>query len=123
MLVSVVLLLGAVAKFTLLKPSAAAENAKPVPGHVLAMPDMTLNLAGGHYLRIQLALQTVEGTSEELDTSEAAQAVIDQFSDRPVTELTCEAARTKAKKELLGRLQKVYPKQIMDVIYTEFFTQ
>jgi hypothetical protein len=37
--------------------------------------------------------------------------------------LTGEAARAKAKKELLARLQKVYPKQIMDVIYTEFFTQ
>ncbi|HST49322.1 flagellar basal body-associated FliL family protein [Jatrophihabitans sp.] len=119
----VVLLLGAVAKFTVLKPSGAAADAKPVPGHVLAMPDMTLNLAGGHYLRIKLALQTVEGTSEELDTSEASQAVIEVFSDRPVAELTGEAARSKAKKELLVKLQKVYPKQIMDVIYTEFFTQ
>ncbi len=122
-LVVVVLMLGAVAKFTVLKPSAAAQDAKPVPGHVLAMPDMTLNLAAGHYLRIKLALQTVEGTSEELDTSEASQAVIEVFSDRPVAELTGEAARSKAKQELLAKLQKVYPKQIMDVIYTEFFTQ
>ncbi len=119
----VVLMLGAVAKFTVLAPSGAAKDAKPVPGQVVAMTDMTLNLAGGHYLRIKLALQTVEGTPAELDTSEASQAVIDQFSDRPVTELTGEAARSKAKKELLGKLQKVYPKQILDVIYTEFFTQ
>jgi flagellar FliL protein len=119
----VVLVLGAVAKFTVLAPSAPAGDAKPVPGHVVAMSDMTLNLAGGHYLRIKLALQTVEGTPEELDTSEAAQAVIDQYSDRSVAELTGEAARSKAKKELLGKLQKIYPKQIMDVIYTEFFTQ
>ncbi|HEV2886348.1 MAG TPA: flagellar basal body-associated FliL family protein [Jatrophihabitans sp.] len=122
-LVVVMLVLGALAKFTVLAPSAPAGDAKPVPGHVVAMTDMTLNLAGGHYLRIKLALQTVEGTPEEFDTSEAAQAVIDQFSDRPVAELTGEAARSKAKKELLGKLQKVYPKQVMDVIYTEFFTQ
>lgn len=121
-LVAVVLMLGAVVKFTVLAPSAPAD-AKPVPGAVVEMTDMTLNLAGGHYLRIKLALQTVEGAPKELDTSEAAQAVIDQFSDRPVAELTGEAARSKAKKELLGRLQKVYPKQILDVIYTEFFTQ
>jgi flagellar FliL protein len=121
--VVVLLVLGAVAKFTLLAPSASKREAKPVPGPVVAMTDMTLNLAGGHYLRIKLALQTVEGTSEELDTSEASQAVIDQFSDRPVAELVGEAARLKAKKELLGKLQKIYPKQIMDVIYTEFFTQ
>jgi flagellar FliL protein len=119
----VVLMLAAVAKFTVLAPSGSAKDAKPVPGQVVAMNDMTLNLAGGHYLRIKLALQTVEGTPAELDTSKAAQAVIDQFSDRPVTELSGEAARSKAKKELLGKLQKVYPKQIMDVIYTEFFTQ
>ena len=119
----VMLLLGVVAKFTVLAPSGSAKDAKPVPGHVVEMTDMTLNLAGGHYLRIKLALQTVAGTPAELDTSEASQAVIDQFSDRPVTELSGEAARSKAKKELLVRLQKVYPKQIMDVIYTEFFTQ
>jgi flagellar FliL protein len=119
----VTLMLGAVAKFTVLAPSAPAGEHKPVPGHVVAMTDMTLNLAGGHYLRIKLALQTVEGAPEEFDTSEAAQAVIDQFSDRSVAELTGEAARLKAKTELLGKLQKIYPKQIMDVIYTEFFTQ
>jgi len=119
----VVLVLGAVVKFTVLAPSAPAGGAKPVPGPVVEMTDMTLNLAGGHYLRIKLALQTVEGTPAELDTSEAAQAVIDQFSDHPVAELTGEAARLKAKTELLGKLQKIYPKQIMDVIYTEFFTQ
>jgi flagellar protein FliL len=122
-LVVVLLVLGALAKFTVLAPSAPAGGAKPVPGPVVAMTDMTLNLASGHYLRIKIGLQTVKGVSEELDTSEASQAVIDQFSDRPVAELTGLAARSKAKAELLGRLQKVYPKQIMDVIYTEFFTQ
>lgn len=121
--VVVLLVLGAVAKFTVLASSASVTNAKPVPGPVLQMTDMTLNLAGGHYLRIKLALQTVKGTNEELDTSEAAQAVIEQFSDRTTAELTGDAARLKAKKELLGKLQKIYPKQILDVIYTEFFTQ
>ncbi len=122
-LVVVLLVIGAIAKFTVLAPAAAPKDAKPAPGPVLAMTDMTLNLAGGHYLRIKLALQTVKGTNEELDTSEAAQAVIDEFSDRPTAELSGDAARLKAKKELLGKLQTIYPKQILDVIYTEFFTQ
>jgi flagellar protein FliL len=122
-LVVVLLVLGAVAKFTVLASSASVANAKPVPGPVLAMNDMTLNLAGGHYLRIKLALQTVKGTNEELDTSGAAQAVIEEFSDRTTAELTGDAARLKAKNELLGKLQKIYPKQILDVLYTEFFTQ
>ncbi|MEO7262378.1 MAG: flagellar basal body-associated FliL family protein [Jatrophihabitantaceae bacterium] len=122
-LVVVLLVVGALAKFTVLAPSAPAADAKPVPGHVVPMDDMTLNLAGGHYLRIKLALQTIEGTSEELDTAEAAQAVIEEFSDRPTAELTGDAARQKAKVALLAKLQKIYPDQIMDVIYTEYFMQ
>jgi flagellar FliL protein len=122
-LVALLVVLAALAKFTVLAPSAPAKDAKPVPGPVLAMEDMTLNLAGGHYLRIRLALQTTKGTNAELDTSEAAQAVIEEFSDRSTAELSGDAARLKAKKELLGKLQKIYPKQILDVIYTEFFTQ
>jgi flagellar FliL protein len=119
----VFLLFGAVAKFTVLAPSAPAHDAKPMPGHVVPMEEMTLNLAAGHYLRIKLALQTVEGAPEELDTSEAAQAVIEEFSDRTTAELTGDAARQKAKAALLAKLQKIYPKQIMDVIYTEYYMQ
>lgn len=119
----VFLLLGALAKFTVLAPSAPAHDVKPLPGPVVPMEEMTLNLAGGHYLRIKLALQTVHGAPEELDTAEAAQAVIEEFSDRTTTELTGDAARQKAKVALLAKLQKIYPKQIMDVIYTEYYMQ
>lgn len=119
----VFLMLAAVAKFTVLAPSAPAHEGKPEPGVVVPMEEMTLNLAGGHYLRIKLALQTVEGAPEELDTSEAAQAVIEEFSDRPTAELTGDVARQKAKVALLAKLQKIYPKQILDVIYTEYYMQ
>jgi flagellar FliL protein len=118
-----VLMFGVLAKFTVLAPSAPAHDAKPVPGVVVPMEEMTLNLAGGHYLRIKLALQTVHGASEELDTAEAAQAVIEQFSDRTTAELTGDAARHKAKVALLAKLQKIYPDQLMDVIYTEYYMQ
>lgn len=119
----VFLVVGALAKFTVLAPSAPASDAKPLPGPVVPMEEMTLNLAGGHYLRIKLALQTVHGAPEELDTAEAAQAVIEQFSDRTTAELTGDAARHKAKVALLAKLQKIYPKQLMDVIYTEYYMQ
>ncbi|HEY0165788.1 MAG TPA: flagellar basal body-associated FliL family protein [Jatrophihabitans sp.] len=119
----VFLVLGALAKFTVLAPSAPAHDAKPVPGVMVPMEEMTLNLAGGHYLRIKLALQTVHGAPEELDTAEAAQAVIEQFSDRTTVELTGDAARHKAKVALLAKLQKIYPEQLMDVIYTEYYMQ
>jgi flagellar FliL protein len=87
------------------------------------MSDMTLNLADSHYLRLTLALQTIKGTNEELDTSEAAQLVISEFSNRTVASLTGEAARMKVQADLLTKLKKAYPKEIMGVYYTEFVTQ
>jgi flagellar FliL protein len=124
--VLVVLLLvgGAAAKFTLLAPAAGATKAaKPIPGPVVAMTDMTLNLSGGHFLRVQVALQLVKGANAELDTSEASQAIIDQFSNQSVAQVTGQSARAKAMAQLVTKLQKIYPKQIMGAYYTSFATQ
>jgi flagellar FliL protein len=125
-IIVVVLLLagGAAAKFTVLAPKAAAKGpVKPVPGPVIAMDELTLNLDSGHFLRLKLSLQTTKGTSSDLDVTEGTQAVIDEFSNRPVAALTGGPARDKARADLLTKLQKIYPKQIMGVYYTEFVMQ
>lgn len=115
---------GAAAKFTVLAPAAkAAEPAKPAPGPVIAMDELTLNLDGGHFLRMKLSLETTKGTSADLETTEGIQAVIDEYSNRTVDSLTGTAAREKAAKELVVRLNKIYPKKILDVFYTEFVMQ
>jgi flagellar FliL protein len=112
---------GAVAKFTVLaSPAKPAGKVAPAKGPVVPMDEMTLNLADGHYLRLKIALQTAKGTSEELDTAEAAQALIDTYSNRTVAELTGDVARTKAKNEFLSKLATLYPKKILDAYYTEF---
>jgi len=112
---------GAIAKFTVLaSPAKPAGKVAPAKGPVVAMDEMTLNLADGHYLRMKIALQTAKGTSEELDTSEAAQALIDTYSNETVAQLTGDAARTKAKQAFLSRLATLYPKKIIDAYYTEF---
>jgi flagellar FliL protein len=120
---ALLVIVGGAAKFTILAPPAGKVAAKPAPGPVLAMPEMTLNLTAGHFLRLKLAVQTTKGTSTEFDTSEGAQAVIAQFSDHSVAELTGNPARTKAKAELLKRLQDIYPKRILDLYYTDFVMQ
>ncbi|MGI8665852.1 MAG: flagellar basal body-associated FliL family protein [Jatrophihabitans sp.] len=114
------LVAGAAARFTVLAPASSAEPAKPQPGPVIQMDEMTLNLTDGHYLRMKVALQTTKGTNEELDTSEAAQLVIDEYSNRTVAQLTGDVARTKVKNALVLKLQKAYPKQIIGAFYTEF---
>jgi len=113
---------GAVAKFTVLASPAkpAGKAAAPAKGPVVPMEEMTLNLADGHYLRLKIALQTAKGTPEELDTSEAAQALIDTYSNQTVAALTGDAARAKAKERLLSKLEELYPKKILDAYYTEF---
>jgi flagellar FliL protein len=115
---------GVAAKFTVLAPAAkASEPAKPAPGPVVAMDELTLNLDGGHFLRLKLSLQTTKGTSAEVETTEGVQAVIDEFSNRSVASLTGQRARDKTKNELLAKLQRIYPKKILDVFYTEFVMQ
>jgi flagellar FliL protein len=112
---------GAVAKFTVLaSPAKPAGKVAPAKGPVVQMDEMTLNLADGHYLRMKLALQTAKGTSEELETSEAAQALIDTYSNRTIAQLTGDVAREKAKQEFLSKLATLYPKKILDAYYTEF---
>lgn len=117
---------GAIAKFTVLaspaKPAAGAHKTvkKPAKGPVIPLDDMTLNLTDGHYLRLKLSLQTAKGTSTELDTAAAAQAVIDVYSNLTVSQLTGSAARKKYQDLLLTKLQAAYPKEIIDVPYTEF---
>jgi flagellar FliL protein len=123
-LVGGLLLFGAVAKFTVLAPSASgAGPAKPPPGPVIAMDELTLNLNGGHFLRLKMSLTTAKGTSAELDVTDGVQAVIDEYSNRSVTSLTGKVARDKAKGELLAELQKIYPKKLLDLTYTEFVMQ
>jgi len=121
----VVLLLGggAAAKFTVLAPApgkASAAAAQPVAGPIVQMSELTLNLTGGQYLRIKIALVTIKGSKPILDTTMATQLVIDEYSNHSPAELTGDLARQKAKAALLAKLQKAYPKQIMDALYTEF---
>jgi len=111
---------GAIAKFTVLAPSAKAATKVPAKGPVVAMDEMTLNLADGHYLRLKVALQMVKGASEELDTSEASQALIDTYSNQSVAQLTGDVARNRAKTTFLDKLNKIYPKKVLDAYYTEF---
>ena len=114
---------GAAAKFTVLAPApskASAANAQPVAGPIIQMSELTLNLTGGQYLRIKIALVTIKGSKPILDTTMATQLVIDEYSNHSPAELTGDLARQKAKAALLAKLQKAYPKQVMDALYTEF---
>jgi flagellar FliL protein len=101
------------------------KPAPPAGGEVVPMDAMTLNLAGGHYLKVAVAIQLVKGkaVATDFDTSQAAELVIDEFSNRSVSALDTNAARKKLTAALLAQMKKAYPEEVFDVFLTQFVTQ
>lgn len=105
--------------YFLLKPSGKAE---PKPGEVLTLESIQVNLAGGHYLRLGMALQLTD-TAHEADGSQALDAAIGVFSGLPVGEVNQPEAREKLRHELQEELDHRYHGDVMEVLFTEFVTQ
>ena len=102
-----------------LKPSGPSE---PVPGEVVTLEPIQVNLAGGHYLRIGLALQ-LTADAHEVDGSAALDTTIDLFSGADHTDLVKSGTREEYKKKLEKELDHDYLGDVMEVFFTEFVTQ
>jgi flagellar FliL protein len=111
---------GAAYHFLLAKPATVGP---PVAGAVVAMDDTTVNLTDGHFLKIKVGLQTIKGAPATIDTSRAEDLLITEFSDQTVAALSTQAGRDNLKKDLLSKIQAVYPKQIMALYFTVFVMQ
>lgn len=103
-----------------LKPSGG--KAEPVPGEVAALEAIQINLADGHYLRLGIALQLVEG-AHEVDGSKALDAAISLFSGRELEEVTAPKERKHLKEELEDELDHLYHHEVLGVYFTDFVTQ
>jgi flagellar FliL protein len=106
----------------LLRP-AAAEEEGPQPGEVLVLEAIQINLADGHYLRLGLALQKVEGASEEVEGSKALDAAIELFTGQRMEQLAKSKHRNELKDELEHQLAEIYHEEVMGVYFTDFVTQ
>jgi flagellar FliL protein len=97
----------------------------PTGGDVVALDATTLNLAGGHYLKIGISVQLVKGKAAAADfpTGHAAELTIDEFSNRTVASLSSNAARQRLQDDLLAKLKAAYPGEVYDVFLTQFVTQ
>ncbi len=102
-----------------LKP---APEGPPKPGEVVKLDPIQINLASGHYLRIGIALQLVEGT-KEVDGSKALDSTIAVFSGMPMADVNDAKHREDYRKELVKELGERYEKGVMDVYFTEYVTQ
>ena len=102
-----------------LRPSGPAE---PVPGEVMTLEPIQVNLADGHYLRIGIALQ-LSAEAHEADGSKALDAVIELFSGADNAELVRSGERQDYKARLEERLHEDYHGDVLEVYFTEFVTQ
>ncbi len=118
-LLLVLLLAGGAGAWFFLKP---AGDGKPVPGEVLALESIQVNLADGHYLSVGVAMQLVDG-AHDIDGSKALDATIDMFSGRPVAELADAGTRRTLKAELGHTIAELYHEEVLEVYFTQFVTQ
>ena len=105
--------------YFLLRPSGPAE---PVPGEVMVLEPVQLNLSGGHYLRIGLGLQLSED-AHETDGSKALDATIRIFSGLEVAEVSRSEQREELRETLMSELDDAYHGDVLEVYFTEFVTQ
>jgi flagellar FliL protein len=121
LLVLLVVLAAAAATWWFMIRPAGADEA-PKPGEVVQLEPIQVNLAGGHYLKIGIALQAVEG-AENVEGSKALDATIELFSGTTVADLGDGRKRSRLKGKLLDELEHRYDGDVMGVYFTDFVTQ
>jgi flagellar FliL protein len=116
---------GAAAYFFLF--SGSGEPAPPEPGDVLTLEPVAVNLAGGGYLKIGVALQltTDAGGESGPDGAKATDLIISTFSQASPTDVT--GARDALKEALQQKIIEAYTVDgvpaVMGIYYTEYVTQ
>lgn len=129
--VAVLAIAGAAYVFVLKpSPAAGAEPAEPepVPGEILTIEAVSVNLADGHYLRLGMGLQLVEGGGAHggataPDPALALDLAIALYSGHTVAEVSDPATREALKAELVTELEHAYHGGVMDVYLTDYVTQ
>ena len=124
MIAPVVVMLLAGIGFFFLKPSGAPEKKPaPVPGAIVQLEPQSVNLAGGHFLKLGIALQATKAAGEEVDGAKALDIAIDTFSGRTIDELATREGREKAKKLLTKEIAEAYEGEVYQIYLTTFVMQ
>jgi flagellar FliL protein len=119
----------------LMKPSAApaaaeeeAAEEEVVPGELVALESMTLNLSDGHYLRLGVALELVEGVpAKEFEETGATKRfqdlVIDRVADLPSEQFSTAEGRDELKELLRDGGHELFEEEFFEVYLTELVVQ
>jgi len=95
-------------------------------GEVMVVEPISINLTGGHYLRLGLGLQLTADAGTHgpaIDSAKALDAAISLYSGRTTEELATPAVRDSLKAQLSATLKDLYDEQVVGVYYTDFVTQ
>jgi flagellar FliL protein len=107
--------------------SKKATKPAPVAGVVAPLDATTINLADGHYLKLQMSLQATNKVAEAPDGSKALDIAISLYSNQSSTQLLTKEGRDKSKEQLKEKVVKAYTvkdeEEIMDVYFTTFVIQ
>lgn len=119
--------------FMLLRGSGEEEpDTEAKPGVVVPLEDeMTLNLADGRFLKLQLALQLTEeateaageSPAESLDGSMAQDAAISVFSQYKYNDLLDETKKEEARTKLTAAANERYDGAVLQVYFRQFVMQ
>ena len=125
MIVLAVLVILAAGYVFVLKPKADKPGPppKPVPGAVVKLDPITVNLAGGHFLKLGLSLQATADAGEDVSGAKALDAAIDLFSNRTLKDLASREGRDGAKAALVKRVSGLYDGKVYDVYFTDYVMQ
>jgi flagellar FliL protein len=126
LLILVVVLLAAAGAAYFFLSAGSAEAEEPVEGEVLIIEPVAVNLAGGGYLKIGLALQFAEGGGggghgAGPDGTKATDLVISTFSQAAPADVN--GAREALKEALEAKIVEAYHGEVMEIRYTEYVTQ
>ena len=109
--------------------SAAAPTTTeaPVLGEVAQMEPININLKDGHFLRVGVGLQLIEGVEksefEKGETAKANDVIIGMLGGSDMAEIATAEGREHVKKELKKELKEVYEGDVIDVFFTDFVMQ
>lgn len=119
----VVLALLAGGWFMFLKPSGEKEEKHPEPGAVMQIDPITVNLTGGNYLKIGIALQMSAdaGGHGEPNAAPALDLIVSEYSQADLSEVT--GKREEMKEHLEEKIIKAYHHEVIEIWLTEYVAQ
>jgi flagellar FliL protein len=130
-ILAVLLVAAGAAAYFFLFAGGEAEAAEPVAGEVVALEPVTVNLAGGGYLKVGISLQTTEDAAAGghggggVDGSKALDILISTYSQAQPADVT--GAREALKEALEQEIVEAYTEHevemVMGIYFTEYVTQ